>query len=252
MFQLDNSSDHTGLIKEFSNQASAGIQGKHTISTQISEMVSEVVALLSAHRYIEAEYRLYSAFDNFSHEQFLLEILLPIEIQIGDLWHRNTVNVFTEHAATAFLRQQLDKLLASLLVPLDAPLVLCACGPGEFHELGMLSLVYFLRSAKLNALYLGANLPAGDLMIAIETLKPAAVCLAATISSTALKLIYMLYQLSEKKREEPLVIGYGGRFFNFLPETQRAMLPGLYLGEDAKIGSKVILDNLGLQAKKQV
>jgi hypothetical protein len=59
-----------------------------------------------------------------------------------------------------------------------------------------------------------------------------------------LKLIYIIYQLFEQKREHPLVIGYGGRFFNLLPETQRTMLPGLYLGADAKISSKIVLESL--------
>jgi methanogenic corrinoid protein MtbC1 len=246
MSPSDDSLYYSGKPEEFLTQVSA-IQDSTT-----ALVVSGVVSLLVAHRYAEAEYLLYKAFDQFSHEQFLLEILMPIEIQIGELWHNNVVKVFTEHAATTFLRQQLDKLLASLPMPIDAPLVLCACGPGEIHELGILSLVYFLRSVKLNALYLGPNLPEEQIIAAIETIQPVAICLSASTSLTALKLIYILYQLSEQKRERPLVIGYGGRFFNLLPEAQRAMLPGLYLGAEAKTSSKIVLHSLAPHLEQSV
>ncbi|MEI6045523.1 MAG: cobalamin-dependent protein [Chloroflexota bacterium] len=225
---------------------------KEEAATQVTDryvvdletVIGDVVNLLVERHYAEAERQLYSVINLLSPEQFLLDLLIPIEIQLGELWQNHTIGVVTEHMASSWLRQHVESLLTKQQSYEEAPLVLCACAPGELHELGMLSLSYFLRRAKIHALYLGANLPANELVTMVANSRPVAVCLSAATTSTALRLIPLLHQLNEEKRGYAPIVGYGGRFFNLLPEAQRATLPGVYLGFHAAVGSLIVLDKL--------
>jgi methanogenic corrinoid protein MtbC1 len=206
--------------------------------------VAQIIELLLDQQILLAEQKLQTAFELVVPEKFLLEWLTPIEIEMGELWHKNRFSVANEHAITSLLHQQIELLLASLPTPVNAPLIMCACAPGELHELGIMSLMFFLRQAGLDARYWGANLPAPALLEAIEFFRPAAVCLSAATTATAMRLTALLYSLAEQAKSYPLVVGYGGRFFNFLPESKRATLPGLYLGSDSATGSALLVNSL--------
>jgi hypothetical protein len=95
----------------------------------------------------------------------------------------------------------------------------------------------------MEVLYLGANLPASELLELVEKSRPVGVCLSAATTTSALHLIPLLYQLSEQK-QGPAIVGYGGRFFNLLPEAQRASIPGFYLGFHAAMGGLIVSDRL--------
>jgi methanogenic corrinoid protein MtbC1 len=62
----------------------------------------------------------------------------------------------------------------------DTPLVVCACFPGEQHELGLLVCTYHLARCGLRVAYLGPSLPFADLGHACTALGPAAVYLSVT------------------------------------------------------------------------
>jgi methanogenic corrinoid protein MtbC1 len=65
----------------------------------------------------------------------------------------------------------------------DTPLVVCACFPGEQHELGLLVCTYHLARCGLRVAYLGPSLPFADLGHACTALGPAAVYLSVTQAS---------------------------------------------------------------------
>jgi methanogenic corrinoid protein MtbC1 len=59
----------------------------------------------------------------------------------------------------------------------------CACLPGEQHELGLLVCTYHLARRGLRVAYLGPSLPFADLGHACRALAPAAVYLSVTQAS---------------------------------------------------------------------
>ena len=54
------------------------------------------------------------------------------------------------------------------------------CPESERHDLGLLALALLLRAGGANVVYLGADVPTSDIIEAVESLKPDAVCLSAT------------------------------------------------------------------------
>jgi methanogenic corrinoid protein MtbC1 len=206
----------------------------------ISEAVNELVELISTNCYSQAELLLAEVFKAYPPETFLLQFLLPIQVELGELWHKNKITVASEHAATLYLRQYLDRMLSDIHGTKTNPLVICACAPSEMHELGNESLVYFLRKAGFNALFLGANLPEKDLFQIIDSLKPVAVCLSATTTFPAMRIVAIFKKLSA---ETSLILGYGGHFFDVMLEAkQRNALPGVFLGQNALVGSIILLE----------
>lgn len=92
---------------------------------------------------------------------FLDDLARPLMIEVGRRWATGELTVAHEHFATEHLRAR----LADLNVPErhDAPCVVCANLPGELHSLGLEMAVVVLRQSGLRALYLGADVPLGDL-----------------------------------------------------------------------------------------
>jgi methanogenic corrinoid protein MtbC1 len=174
-------------------------------------------------------------------------VLQPVLVQVGEGWLEGTVPVATEHFAAAFVRNRLSNLFHSSRYNAGGPLVLVACAPGEFHELGPMFLALFLRRAGFRVVYLGQNVPLDSLQGMIETMRPDAVCVSATRSETAARL-YVLRDFLENIRatsgRAPL-LAYGGQVFNKYPHiTER--LGGAYLGEDARVAVERLAEEIRL------
>lgn len=170
----------------------------------------------------------------YSVEDVLLKIVQPVLVEVGEEWLRRDISVAVEHFASAFVRSRLSNLFHSSHYNPYGSLVLVACAPEEFHELGPMFLAVFLRRAGYKVVYLGQNVPMDSLQGMIEALAPEVVCVSATRAETAARLYTLrdfLNDLQARKGRAPL-LAYGGQVFNRFPHiTER--LGGLYLGEDA-------------------
>lgn len=130
-----------------------------------------------------AQHLLGQAFARLPLEQVITGLIEPVLRRIGESWASGHISITVEHFATATLRAQLEALYRAERVPTLGPVVLVGCAPGEYHELGALVLALFLRRhyPSLRTLYLGQNLEPAHLLEAVQTLRPAAVCLSATL-----------------------------------------------------------------------
>lgn len=112
-------------------------------------------------------------------EQVIDEVYFPLLREVGQGWELGNVTVVQEHYATAYCREKLLVMLNSVQAALPgAPEVTCATPPGEHHELGLLALALRLSVRGFRVLYLGANLPTGELILHVNARKPAALCLS--------------------------------------------------------------------------
>jgi DNA-binding transcriptional MerR regulator len=119
-----------------------------------------------------------------SWDKALEEILFPVLNRIGEYWGEGAVSCATEHFTSEVIRRELAAALAAVPDPTpDAPSVLLACAEEERHELGLLAMALLLSMRGLKILYLGADVPAPDLLYAIGKTEPSAVCLSATTAS---------------------------------------------------------------------
>lgn len=109
------------------------------------------------------------------------EVLFPALRALGEAWAEGRVSVAGEHAASAAALRWLGVQYQAAARDERAPQVLVALPPGARHELGALAHAVALRRAGLDVLYLGANLPVGDLVAAVRATEARVVVVGATM-----------------------------------------------------------------------
>ncbi|MET0405739.1 MAG: MerR family transcriptional regulator [Cystobacter sp.] len=109
---------------------------------RVSETLDEVLAALSPLKAYE-------------------DVLVPLQREVGDLWHQGVFSVGQEHLVSQEIRARLISLLHS------APSkgrrhALLACFPEEQHELGLLGMALRMRHAGMTVTLLGQRTPAEE------------------------------------------------------------------------------------------
>jgi len=98
----------------------------------------------------------------------LQDVLMPVLTQVGDDWHRRQTRIAHEHLMSSTMRNLLGAFLR-LYARRDAAVRLLFATPsGERHEIATLGAAMLAASAGLGVSYLGADLPAREIVDAIE------------------------------------------------------------------------------------
>ncbi|GBD30617.1 HTH-type transcriptional repressor CarH [bacterium HR32] len=111
------------------------------------------------------------------------QILLPAVAEIGLQWEAGRVTVAQEHFASQVALRYALPLLDSR-GPSRSPVV-CACAPGERHQLGLLAVAVELNSRGLPVVYLGSDTPADSVLKTARTLRARGVLVAAVVTDLA-------------------------------------------------------------------
>lgn len=200
-------------------------------------LVDELLHSLLDFDEVQAEELLAEAMGLYSPEAVCIDLIQPVLTEIGERWLRNEVTVATEHFASNICRTRLNTILDSLPVIKEGPLILTACGPQEFHEIGIIITTLFLRRHGRRVLYLGQNVPALDLEKDMRRLSPAMVSFSASRTETALVLAQELKPVIEHVRANwlpNLIFAYGGRAFIEEPSLHDLFKGQVYMGDDAR------------------
>lgn len=166
----------------------------------------------------------FKGFDNQRAEQLLSqplamlaptgvcrELLLPLLREVGERWHRGELTVAAEHFGSRLIKGKLKALLETLRSPYAERRVLCACPPGEQHDLGLLMFALAAAEQRWDAIYLGADLPIGDLADAVDRARPDLVALSVVQRWDAGELSRFLHQVrAAVGKKQKVLIGGGG------------------------------------------
>lgn len=172
------------------------------------------------------------AFAMYTMPTVYVDIITPTLVEIGEAWHRGEIYISTEHFATTYLRGRLLGLLQAYPYRPDMPTIFVGCAPQERHEVGALIFAVMLRQQGYNVIYLGQDVPVGDMIDAALNEHPAMICLSASNSTTALSLSTIQARLDAATPPAP-IFGYGGRAFD-QDEELRTLVHGQYLGADPR------------------
>jgi len=111
------------------------------------------------------------------------DVMAPMLVEIGRLWHAGKLRVGQEHMATSVIRAFLDNLRRTANMGSQGPTVLVTTPTGQNHELGSLMAAVAAATAGWQSLYLNPNVPAADIV---------AMALQSEARAVALSLIYPL------------------------------------------------------------
>jgi methanogenic corrinoid protein MtbC1 len=171
-----------------------------------------------------------------SAETVCQEVLQPALIEIGRRWESGQLTTSAEHFASAFVQRKVNALYNVSRPDVGKGPIVAACVEGEEHELGLLFTSLFLSRSGYQIIYLGSNLPAVDLVSAVQSLRPPLVLLSATTHET-IPAMERTIRLLRDTIEPPLpdgsgqLVGYGGGVFNRQPELRRR-IDAIFLGCD--------------------
>jgi DNA-binding transcriptional MerR regulator len=142
---------------------------------------------------LEARLAEIAAFASFT--TFTSTILTPLMHRLGDAWGTGKAPVASGHFATAIFKQRLLTMLHTASPGSAAPVVVCACPVGEWHELGLLTLAYRMQQDGWHICYLGPNLPTQALLEGCERVQPDLVALSLTGHAEAVACLEMLHEI---------------------------------------------------------
>ena len=97
---------------------------------------------------------------------------------IGERWHRGEVTPAHEHLASQTARRVLTWVTMAYDAAADAPRIIVATPAGELHELGAMLVVAAAAGEAWRPIYLGPDLPAGDIASAAKQIGARAVALS--------------------------------------------------------------------------
>lgn len=105
----------------------------------------------------------------------------PLMREVGRLWNEGELSVAAEHMVSAEIRGILSACLENMPLDPEAKVAIVTTMEGEHHEIGALLTTILAREAGLGALYLGPNLPVGDIVSAAQSCNATVVCLSSLI-----------------------------------------------------------------------
>jgi methanogenic corrinoid protein MtbC1 len=106
-------------------------------------------------------------------EKAITQIIFPFLERLGILWLTNHINPAQEHLVSNMIRQKLIAGIESANSHLQVnKTVMLFLPEGEHHELGLLFVLYLLKSRGVKVLYLGSNVPVKDVEFVAKLKKP--------------------------------------------------------------------------------
>jgi methanogenic corrinoid protein MtbC1 len=167
----------------------------------------------------------------FGLEEMYDRIFVPSQRELGRLWHLGKISVAQEHFVTAATQVIISSLYESFFKAHSSlgfsggsglskkPVMIAACAQGELHELGIRMIADTFHARGWDTIFLGANVPEGDLLKEIRRTKPDFLSLSATISP---HVAWIERAITEVRQiESPPKVLVGGRPFFTSPDLWR-------------------------------
>jgi MerR family transcriptional regulator, light-induced transcriptional regulator len=177
-------------LRHFQNQS------VKQIDTDQANLFSQIIEALQNYRIEHCEQLLKRAL--LAHEplEYARDILLPALQQVGQLWHEEKINIAQEHMFSSCVKRIVLTLVNTLHQPSKRnPSMLFATPSGEPHEFGILLGNLIATAQQYTCYYIGADLPAFDIIDASKHLKPDVIVIGLVKSPAELQTTLELEKL---------------------------------------------------------
>ncbi|MBU6412138.1 MAG: cobalamin-dependent protein [Planctomycetes bacterium] len=110
------------------------------------------------------------------------EIFVPVQRELGRMWHMGEVNVAEEHFSTATTLMVMSQILPlAQAAPSNGRVMLAASVEENTHDLGLRMVADFFELAGWRVVYLGASVPAEDLAMGVKDFQADLVAISAAL-----------------------------------------------------------------------
>jgi methanogenic corrinoid protein MtbC1 len=146
------------------------------------------------------------AYGLYPLDQVLIDVLSPALVELGERWHRGELPIAVEHFAVQFSLRQISALVSAAAAPHRPGVIVAACAPHEYHEIGLLIVVAMLRWRGWDVRYLGPNLPLERLHESIAPIRPHLLLLSASLPAAAYGLAALPTMLKDWPAPRPRIV----------------------------------------------
>lgn len=168
------------------------------VAPQYATLVEEFFGYVQQLDKRRLETRLAESLALVSFATLLTDVLPPLMRRVGESWEAGQLSAASEHFLTVMVKQRIFAMLLMTTPAPGAPLLLCACPPGERHELGVLTFAYTMQQQGWQVCYLGPDLPIEALLYGCQRLQPALVALSCTHTVEATPWVAMLREIDRQ------------------------------------------------------
>jgi methanogenic corrinoid protein MtbC1 len=149
--------------------------------------------------------------------------LIGAEREIGRLWHAGKASIAEEHLVTATTRRAMAALATRAEpAPANGKTVAVASVAGNAHELGVRMLADFFEFDGWRVIFLGTDLPAGDLARGVHYFNADLLVLSATLAPQLAAVEEVIGRVRAES-DTPAAVMVGGLAFADAPELWRRM-----------------------------
>lgn len=114
--------------------------------------------------------------------RFARDVAPAVLTEIGERWARGELAIAKEHMACAVIRNLIGPTLQPTALSAAGPKIVFATPPDERHELGLMMATLTAVSSGANCLYLGADLPIEDVIVAARDFNAAVVVVSMVMT----------------------------------------------------------------------
>jgi len=197
--------------EELLGRARASAPRLSFIERTFGRLLQELLSTLDPFDRVTFEKRLNGAVAVVPFEDALHRILLPLQEQIGLLWHEGQVTEALEHYVTKQVQQKIFSAMNQLPVAEFGAKVVVACPPGEEHDIAALTVTYRCRVRGCRVYHLGANVPLASLASLCRAVEPDLTILSVPLVLAEARAAELLQTLVYDVRPvSPLAVGGHG------------------------------------------
>jgi signal transduction histidine kinase/ActR/RegA family two-component response regulator len=182
----------------------------------LSELARQYLqALLRAERHEASRLVLDAARGGIAVCDLYLQVFQRCQREVGRLWQLRQVTVAQEHYCTAATQLAMSQLYPYLFaLPKKGRKLVAASVGGELHEVGLRIVADLFEADGWDTLYLGANLPAGGVIQAVEQHRPDLLVVSATMPFHLPGVEELIAQVRSSQAGQGVKVLVGGRPFN--------------------------------------
>ncbi|QPC46725.1 MerR family transcriptional regulator [Mangrovibacillus cuniculi] len=195
---------------------------------QTDTLSEELMQALLQFNEVKAHELINHAFAIYTIDKVVIDVLGSILVRIGDLWESGQITTAHEHFATSILRSRIGIIMHSFPHNGILPKVVAVCGPGEWHELGLLIFTLFVRRKGFEVIYLGSSIKEEDIDVVLDTVKPKFLFMSCTMRENLPNLFELVDRL--KSEREELEVGLGGFAIDTMPAKNREKYDDMIIG----------------------
>jgi DNA-binding transcriptional MerR regulator/methylmalonyl-CoA mutase cobalamin-binding subunit len=158
---------------------------------------AQIIAAAADYRPEDCDRLLAMALALLPVSQVVIDVLTPALVEVGERWHRGQFSIAQERIVSSAVRKQLSSVLDTYSRIATGPLMVLSTPAGERHELGILMCALLAASRNIRCHYLGADLPAEDLVTYATRVRADVLALSVVSAANSTAALDELARLAE-------------------------------------------------------